>query len=149
MANDPVYDSPTGWVARHIQEYVATDGRRGHRWSGVSTLLLTSKGRTTGKLRRTALIYGIDQGNYIVVGSNGGSDRHPQWYVNLTAEPMVGIQVASDRLRGRATTAAGSERQRLWTLMTDIWPDYGRYDRTTSREIPVVVITPILPTHRR
>src|SRR5665811_1697595 len=62
---EAVDDNPTGWVNRHIEEYVETDGRKGQRWSGVDTLLLTTRGRKSGKLRRTALIYGVDESNYV------------------------------------------------------------------------------------
>ena len=68
------------WVAEHIRRYVETDGRRGPRWSGMDTLLLTTRGRRTGLRRRTALICGRSEGAYIVVASNGGKDRDPQWY---------------------------------------------------------------------
>lgn len=79
---------PVG-VARHIREYVETDGRKGHRWNGVPTLLLTTRGRRTGKLRRTALIYGRDGDAYVVVASRGGARHHPQWYLNLAPDPEV------------------------------------------------------------
>ncbi|HEX9762294.1 MAG TPA: nitroreductase/quinone reductase family protein, partial [Acidimicrobiia bacterium] len=70
---EKVYDSPRGWVSRHISQYVETDGRKGHRWQGVPTLLLTTRGRKSGKLRRTALIYGGDGDRYLVVASTGGA----------------------------------------------------------------------------
>ncbi len=67
-----VHDNPTGWVKRHIDEYVESNGRKGHRWNGVDTLLVTTRGRKSGKLRRTALIYGADGASYVVVASRGG-----------------------------------------------------------------------------
>lgn len=69
---DKVFDSPTGWVKQHIKGYVESDGERGHMWRGVQTLLLTTTGRKSGKQRRTALIYGKEGDNYIVVASRGG-----------------------------------------------------------------------------
>ncbi|HSK97749.1 MAG TPA: nitroreductase/quinone reductase family protein, partial [Euzebyales bacterium] len=74
-ASEEIVDSPTGWVADHIRTYVATDGRKGHKRWGVHTLLLTTRGRRSGTLRRTALIYGRDDDRYLVVGSNGGAAR--------------------------------------------------------------------------
>jgi deazaflavin-dependent oxidoreductase (nitroreductase family) len=138
--DDSVTDSPTGWVATHVRRYVESDGKRGHRWSGVDTLLLTTRGRTTGTLRRTALIYGRDRGRYVVVASNGGSKAHPNWYQNLVADPQVSVQVAADRFEARALTATTRQRPRLWRLMVSIWPEYERYQRRTAREIPVVII---------
>ena len=143
MPHDPddvVTESPTGWVAEHVRRYVASDGKQGHRWSGVDTLLLTTRGRSTGKLRRTALIYGEDRGRYIVVASNGGAKTHPHWYRNLAADPHVFVQVADDRFEARATTATARSKPRLWRLMASIWPEYDRYQTRTAREIPVVIL---------
>ena len=141
--DDVVTDSPTGWVAKHIRRYVESDGKKGHRWSGVDTLLLTTRGRSSGTLRRTALIYGEDRGRYIVVASNGGAKAHPHWYQNLVADPHVSVQVAADRFEARASTATARSRPRLWRLMVSIWPEYERYQTRTPREIPVVVLEPL------
>ncbi len=71
-------ESPVGWVHAHVRRYVESGGMRGHRWSGTDALLLTTRGRRTGLLRRTALIYGRDDDRFVVVGSNGGKARHPE-----------------------------------------------------------------------
>jgi deazaflavin-dependent oxidoreductase (nitroreductase family) len=137
-----IHDSPIGWVARHIRRYVATDGRDGHlRW-GVTNLLLTTRGRRTGRLRRTALIYGRDGPRYVVVASGAGEDHHPAWYLNLSADPEVGVQVGASVFLAHAATAEGPERDRLWRMMAGMWPDYERYRRRAARTIPVVVLTP-------
>jgi deazaflavin-dependent oxidoreductase (nitroreductase family) len=135
-----VFDSPRGWVRRHVQRYVETDGRSGHRWQGVNTLILTTRGRRTGKLRRTALIYGRDGKRFLVVGSSGGAKKHPAWYLNILETPDVEVQVAADRFRARARPATADEKPRLWRIMTAIWPEYDRYQARTSRDIPVVVL---------
>lgn len=137
-----IHDSPKGWVASHIDEYVETGGRKGHRWRGVDTLLLTTRGRKTGKLRRTALIYREDGDGYVVVASNGGAAHHPEWYLNLVAEPRVTLQVKDDVFEGTARTSSGDERSRLWKAMAEVWPDYDAYQRRAARVIPVVVIEP-------
>ena len=139
---EKVFDSPTSWVARHIGDYVRTDGKKGHRWHGVDTLLLTTRGRRSGKLRRTALIYGRDGDRYIVVASRGGDEHHPSWYLNLVEHPEVTIQVGPETFTARARTASANEKPGLWRLMTEIWPDYDRYQAKTDRDIPVVVIEP-------
>ena len=141
-AADPVIDSPTGWVAKHIRDYVETDGRKGHRWRGFPTLLLTTRGRKSGRLRRTALIYGRDGDAYVLVASLGGAPRHPLWYLNLVENPGVVLQVGAEIVHGRARTATGEERERLWELMAGIYPEYRSYQRRTEREIPVVVVEP-------
>jgi deazaflavin-dependent oxidoreductase (nitroreductase family) len=140
-AREEVVDSPTGWVAAHIRRYVETDGESGHEWRrGVPTLLLTVRGRKSGKLRRTALIYGRDGDAYLVVASVGGAPRHPEWYQNLVEEPEVGLQVGAEKFRARARTADPEERARLWPVMAAIWPDYDEYQARTERDIPVVIL---------
>jgi deazaflavin-dependent oxidoreductase (nitroreductase family) len=138
--SEEVFDSPKGWVAKHVLRYVETDGRSGHRWGGVDTLLLTTRGRSSGTLRRTALIYGRDGDRYLVVASQGGSDTHPAWYLNLVANPEVELQVGADKFVARARTAAAKEKPRLWRLMASIWPEYNRYQTRTDRDIPVVIL---------
>ncbi|MBM7092591.1 nitroreductase family deazaflavin-dependent oxidoreductase [Streptomyces sp. SID9913] len=140
-----VLDSPTGWVAGHVRRYVESDGARGHIWYGKPTLLLTTRGRRSGVLRRTGLIYGEDAGNYVVVGSNGGSDRHPHWYLNALAEPRVRVQVAAETFDAVAREAEGEERDRLWVAMAVIFPQYLSYRKQTGRRIPVVVLEPRRP----
>ena len=137
---EQVLDSPRGWVSRHIRRYLETDGREGHRWSGVNTLLLTTRGRKSRKLRRTALIYGRDGDRYLVVASNGGVKKHPSWYLNLAETPEVQVQVGADKFMARAHTATAREKPRLWRLMTSIWPEYDRYQARSKRVIPVVVL---------
>src|SRR5437762_5051273 len=96
-SSEEIFDSPSGWVAGHIRRYVETDGEDGHRWRGVNTLLLTTRGRKSGKLRRTALIYGRDADRYLVVASQGGAEWNPNWYLNLAANPEVRLQVGAEK----------------------------------------------------
>jgi deazaflavin-dependent oxidoreductase (nitroreductase family) len=135
-----IVDSPTNWVAEHIRNYVESDGRTGHTWRGVTTLLLTTLGRRSGQWRRTALIYGKDGDRHVVVASYGGSPKHPAWYLNLVEHPEVRVQVGAEKFTARARTADAEEKRRLWPLMTEIWPDYAKYQARTSRDIPVVVL---------
>jgi len=139
---EPVIDSPTRWVAEHIRRYVESDGADGHDWRGVPTLLITTRGRASGLRRRSALIYGRDGDDYVLVASKGGAPNHPMWYLNLVAEPEVEIQVGAEILTATARTATGEERARLWATMTRIWPDYDEYQTRTARLIPVVVVSP-------
>jgi deazaflavin-dependent oxidoreductase (nitroreductase family) len=138
-----VSDSPVSWVAEHTRRYLETGGRDGHEWRpGVPTLLLTTTGRRSGVKRRTALIYGRDSADFVVVASKGGSPEHPAWYRNLQADPNVEIQVFDKVVPATAHTATGAERERLWALMRQIWPAYHEYQKKTDRQIPVVVLTP-------
>jgi deazaflavin-dependent oxidoreductase (nitroreductase family) len=124
----------------HVRRYRETDGEEGYEWRGVHTLLLTTTGRRSGEERTTPLIFGQDGDDYVIVASKGGAPSHPAWYLNLTANPEVGVQVKGDRFRARARAAEGEERERLWQLMAAIWPAYDDYAEKTDREIPVVVL---------
>ena len=137
---EQIHDNPEGWVAEHIKSYVETNGSDGHDWRGVPTLLLTTRGRRSGKRRRTALIYGKDGDRYLVVASRGGHANHPAWYLNLSDEPAVDLQVKGEKFRAKASTAEPEEKARLWPVMASIWPQYDEYQEKTERDIPVVVL---------
>ncbi len=126
----------------HVERYRATDGAEGHDWNGTSVLLLTTTGRKSGEKRTTPLIYGRSGDDYLIVASKGGADEPPAWYLNLQANPDdVEIQVKADRFKVRHRVAEGSERERLWKLMNEVWPDYDAYQTKTDRQIPVVVLS--------
>jgi deazaflavin-dependent oxidoreductase (nitroreductase family) len=126
----------------HVQRYRETDGEVGYLWNGVPTLLLTTTGRKTGQSRTTPLIFNRDGDNYLVVASMGGAPSHPNWYLNLTAQPDAEIQVRAERLAVTAHTAPPDEKARLWAVVAEQWPNYDVYQSRTTREIPVVVLSP-------
>ena len=141
--NDDVLDSPTDWVAEHIRSYVETGGEDGHLFLGFPTLLLTTLGRRSGKLRRTPLIYGRDGEHYLLIASNGGAAHHPAWYLNVAAHPEVTVQVRTETFTARARTATDEERQRLWPRMAAVFPRYDTYQAQTDRELPLVIVEQI------
>ena len=125
----------------HVRRYRETGGEVGHIWRrGAKTLLLTTNGRRTGEPTTTPLIYEQAGDAYVIVASKGGSPAHPGWYRNLSKDPNVELQVKDDVFRARARTATGEERERLWKLAAQQWPDYDTYQTRTEREIPVVVL---------
>jgi deazaflavin-dependent oxidoreductase (nitroreductase family) len=125
----------------HVRRYRETGGEVGHIWKrGAKTLLLTTSGRKTGNATTTPLIYAEDGNNYVIVASKGGAPKHPGWYRNLAKDPDVQVQVKEDVFAARARTATGGERERLWQLAAQQWPDYDAYQTRTEREIPVVVL---------
>jgi deazaflavin-dependent oxidoreductase (nitroreductase family) len=142
--SEPTYRAPDLALlgAEHIKRYRETDGEVGYLWNGVPTLLLTTTGRNSGQPRTSALIYGRDGDDYLVVASMGGAPEHPQWYRNLTANPAAEIQVRGEHIRVAARTADDAEKPRLWSMVTDYWPNYDVYQTRTERVIPVVVLTP-------
>jgi deazaflavin-dependent oxidoreductase (nitroreductase family) len=126
----------------HIRRYRESDGEVGYVWNGAPTLLLTTTGRRSGEPRTSALIFGRDGDDYLIVGSVGGSPKHPAWYHNLVAHPHASIQVKGDRFDVVARVASPQEKPRLWAIMQAVWPNYDVYQSRTDRDIPVVVLTP-------
>ena len=126
----------------HVRVYRKTGGARGYHWRGTTILLLTTTGRRSSQERTTPLIHREADGRWVVVASKGGAPDHPDWFKNLQANPDATIQVKGERIPVRAATAADDERDRLWSLMTEVWPAYNDYQRKTQRQIPVVVLTP-------
>jgi deazaflavin-dependent oxidoreductase (nitroreductase family) len=103
-------------------------------------LILTTTGRRSGEERSTPLIYGSHGDDYVVVASKGGAEGDPAWYLNLSDEPEVTVQVRGDRFKAHARTASPDEKPALWKMMTERWPAYDEYQHKTTREIPVVVL---------
>ncbi len=135
--------SPSGRrdrVEDHINRYVESNGGDGHIWNDVPTLLLTTIGRLSGNPTTTPLIYGKEGDHYVIVASRGGAPRHPQWYLNIRANPDVELQVLADRFSASATTATPEQRPALWEMMSKIWPLYDKYQANAIREIPVVIL---------
>lgn len=124
----------------HVERYEATDGEEGHDWQGTQTLLLTTTGRKSGEPRTTPLIYAPSDDAYMIVASKGGSDTPPAWYLNLSENPEVEVQVKGDRFKAHARTASAEEKPEMWQAMVAEWPDYDAYQQRTAREIPVVVL---------
>ncbi|WP_338702714.1 nitroreductase family deazaflavin-dependent oxidoreductase [Streptomyces sp. Q6] len=130
--------SPTGWVADQARRYEESGGTKGTTIQGVQCLLLDYKGRTSGQWRRTVLIYGRDGDDYLIVASYGGADQHPQWYLNLQANPDVRLRVGTERFAARAETLPAEEKARVWDSLVELFPQYAQYQKKTSRDIPVV-----------
>lgn len=126
--------------AEHVRVYRETDGERGYDWRGTTILLLTTTGRKSGEERTTPLIHRTDGDRWIVVASKGGAEEHPAWYLNLSKDPDIEIQVKGERFGVEASTVEGDDRARLWSLMTEVWPDYDAYQKRTKRKIPVVAL---------
>jgi deazaflavin-dependent oxidoreductase (nitroreductase family) len=120
--------------------YRLSGGRIGAHLAGLPVLLLTTTGRKSGKPRTVPLSY-LEWGDaMVVIGSKGGAQRHPDWYLNLEADPAVEVQVGRTRERRRARRATPEEAGRLWPEVLARAPGYGRYRAKTSREIPLVLL---------
>jgi deazaflavin-dependent oxidoreductase (nitroreductase family) len=127
----------------HAWVYRATGGRIGHGAGRLTNLLLTTTGRRSGEPRTVPLTYLADGGSYVLVASNGGADRHPSWWLNLEKTPRARVQVGRKAVEVLARRASPEERARLWPRLVAVNPFYGRYERITTREIPVVILRPV------
>ena len=136
------------WAAKlHASVFRATGGRIGGRMVGSPVLLLGTTGRKSGHKRTTVLLYLEDGGRYVIVASNGGTAKHPVWWLNLQADPEatveVGVEVGGRKIHVRATEARGEEKARLWQRLVRMYPSYEDYQKRTDREIPVAILEPI------
>ena len=138
---EEVFDNPTDWVAKHIRRYVESDGEKGHRAYGHDSLLLTTRGNRSGRLRRTALWYLRDGERYLLAGS----DADPAWVRNVRANPAVVVQIRGDTFAALARVASAAERAAVWERMTADIPKYAGYQERSRRELPVVVVEPLSP----
>jgi deazaflavin-dependent oxidoreductase (nitroreductase family) len=135
--------------AVNVRVYRLTRGRVGGTWrvgagwkNPVPICLMEHRGRRTGKVRTTPLVYLRDADRVVVVASQAGRPAHPLWYRNIEADPRVMVQIGGDRRAMIAHTADAEERAALWPRLVDLYSDYDSYQSWTEREIPVVVLEP-------
>ena len=145
MPLEGVYEPSTSdWARRQAEAYEASDGERSNTLRGRPIIVLTSVGAKSGRLRKTALMRVEHEGEYAVVASKGGADDHPVWYWNLRKHPHVELQDGAEKHDYEAREASGDERAAWWERALEVWPDYGRYQERTDREIPLFVLTRIV-----
>jgi deazaflavin-dependent oxidoreductase (nitroreductase family) len=132
--------SPWEWVSEQVRLYESTGGQEGGTLEGAPCVILTTKGRKSGKLRKSALMRIEHDGVYAVVASMGGAPKHPVWYLNLVANPEVTLQDGATVLDLRARTASPEEKRHWWPRLTAVWPAYSEYQSKTERDIPVVLL---------
>jgi deazaflavin-dependent oxidoreductase (nitroreductase family) len=133
-----------------VATFKATNGRVGNKWrigagwkKPVPTLLLTHVGRKSGKRFETPLLYLDDGRDLVVVASQGGLPKNPQWYANLLAHPDTTVSLKGERdRRVRARLTTSDERAALWPRLVELYADFAKYQKWTDREIPVVVLEP-------
>lgn len=110
------------------------------------TLLLTTIGRRSGQLRERALPYHEVDGAYVVIGSNGGGPKDPDWVGNVRADAHAWVRVRRRDLPVLAHVADGDEHERLYATITARRDSLARYQERAStfgRRVPLVVLRPI------
>ena len=128
-------------TAVHAQVYKRTGGKVGGKAGSVTMGLLTTTGRKSGQPRTTPLNIMADGDRWLLVASYGGDDRDPQWFKNLQFNPEARIQLGGETIPVRATVASEEEKKALWPKVVESYRGYEGYQRKTSRDIPVVILT--------
>jgi deazaflavin-dependent oxidoreductase (nitroreductase family) len=126
----------------NVLVYRLSKGRLGSEIQGVPVLILHTVGRKSGKPRETPLFYLPDGDDYVVVGSRGGSEAPPAWWLNLKAAPETTVEIKGTKRRVTARTATPDEKAAYWPRLTAAYPFYDDYQARTTRDIPVIVLTP-------
>ncbi len=133
---------PSAWkfAADQVALYEATGGVEGGTLQGKPVIILTTRGRHSGKVRKAPLMRVEHNGTYAVVASMGGAPKHPVWYLNMIASPAVTLQDGPNVYEMLAREVHGDEKARWWALAVAAWPAYAEYQTKTDRQIPVVVL---------
>lgn len=139
------------WIQEHKAHYLR-DPEAAHDWDAtpvgrpglVPTLLLHTRGRKSGEWRASPLLYQPCGVGFVIVGSRGGTDIHPAWYLNLEASPECRVQAGRFRYQAKARFLEATERERYWHMMVTFWPDYENYQKRTKRLIPVVQLVAVV-----
>ncbi|TXN29702.1 nitroreductase family deazaflavin-dependent oxidoreductase [Lacisediminihabitans profunda] len=131
------------WASRQVDLYESSGGTEGTTLRGMPVVVLTTVGAKSGKLRKTPLMRVEHDGDYAVVASLGGAPKHPVWYFNLLANPLVELQDGPVKRDFVARELSGDERSTWWERAVAAYPEYASYQEHTSRVIPVFVLTPV------
>src|ERR671917_284074 len=131
------------WAREQAERFEASNGAEANTLRGVPIILLTSLGAKSGKLRKTPLMRVEHNGEYAVVASLGGAPKHPVWYYNLKDHPHVELQDGPVKRDYLAREVTGEEKAVWWDRAVAAYPDYADYQKKTTREIPVFVLSPM------
>src|SRR6516165_1993596 len=126
-----------------IEEFRANQGRVSGPLEGWPVLLLTMIGAKTGRTLVRPVCYSRDDDRLVVIASRGGAPRNPPWYYNLVANPIVTVEVGTEKFKAKAAQVYGSERTRLFAAAAELLPLFTDYQNKTKREIPVLTLTRI------
>jgi deazaflavin-dependent oxidoreductase (nitroreductase family) len=130
------------WGRAHAAIYRLTGGRIGHSSGRITNLLLTTTGRRSGQPRTVPLSYIRDGDDIVVVASNGGADRDPVWWLNLSATPTASVQIEGRTFPVQARRANDADCERLWPRLQEENLFYSRHRANTDRSIPIVLLSP-------
>ncbi|MER6243905.1 nitroreductase family deazaflavin-dependent oxidoreductase [Streptomyces griseorubiginosus] len=146
MPLDGKYEpSPTQWVRDQVELYESSGGTEGTTLldTGLPVIVLTTRGAKSGSIRKAPLMRVEHDGRYAVVASQGGAPKHPVWYHNIKAEPLVELQDGPVKRDFKAREITGAERDEWWDRAVAAYPPYAEYQTKTDRVIPVFVLEPV------
>jgi deazaflavin-dependent oxidoreductase (nitroreductase family) len=143
-----IRDARKDWVTEHREMYLRSGGAEGHIMditpvgghSFTTHCLIKYKGRKSGKIFITPLIYGDIGGEVVIVASKGGADTNPEWYLNIRDSKEVEFQIGTQAYRATWREPQGAERKKIWDFMVDVFPSYANYQASTDRQIPLVMM---------
>jgi deazaflavin-dependent oxidoreductase (nitroreductase family) len=135
---------PSPWepIAEQVQLYEESGGTEGTTLEGQPCIVLWTRGRRSGNVRKTPLMRVTDGERYAVIASMGGAPQHPVWYHNLVADPKVSLQDGPVLRDYVAHEATGDEKAEWWARAVEVWPSYDDYQAATDRVIPLFVLEP-------
>jgi deazaflavin-dependent oxidoreductase (nitroreductase family) len=134
--------SPAQWVRDQVEAYERSGGREANtlRDTGLPIVVVTMRGKKSGRLRKIALMRVEHNGEYALIASRGGAPTHPEWYYNLKANPQdVMLQDGAEPFDAQVREVSGEERAQWWQRAVAAYPPYAEYQQRTSRQIPVFV----------
>ena len=143
-----IINAAEDFITSHLKTYLRSGGAEGHIMDTTHAgglpfgthCLIRYKGRKSGKTYVTPLCYGAIGGEVVIIGSKGGADHHPAWYLNLVASPDVDLQIATQAYRAKWREASGAEREKVYNFMVEGFPFFDNYRKATDRQIPVVLM---------
>ena len=138
--------STAAWVRDQVELYEGSGGTQGLtlRDTGLPVVIVTNRGASSGKVRKTPVMRVEHDGEYALVASKGGAPEHPEWFYNLEAHPdEVLIQDGPEPFAVSVREVSGDEKATWWERAVEAWPDYADYQKKTDRQIPVFVLTPV------
>lgn len=131
-------DNPQPWAREHIEQYLRSEGAEVDHSLAERMILLYTKGRKTGKIRRVPVVHLPDGGDLVVIASKGGAPQHPAWYFNLAADPQVWVRRRSEFFEARAEILEGADYEELWARIVEWAPGFQKYQDRVQRRIPLV-----------
>ncbi|HUS17704.1 MAG TPA: nitroreductase family deazaflavin-dependent oxidoreductase [Chloroflexia bacterium] len=132
--------SPNNWNHAIIEEFHANGGKVGGPFANADLLLLTTTGAKSGRRLTAPLMYNTDGDRILVFASKGGAPSHPDWYHNIKANPRVTVEVGTEQFEAQAVEVTGEERDRLYARHAEKYPQFGEYEKKTTRKIPVFAL---------